>query len=134
VFRFEDENEGRSFDHVVSPLAGSDVEISKVVAIGRDITDRNRAEDTLRESVERSPRQHQWLPVWREDGRGDKTERHPETESSFRAHKTGRNPEPRQELYAGIQQDSAQSATLGSGSSRSGPCASLPMPGGWKHV
>lgn len=45
--RFEDENDGRFFDHIVYPILGSDGKVEKVVAIARDITARRRAAEEL---------------------------------------------------------------------------------------
>jgi PAS domain S-box-containing protein len=53
VVRFDDERNGRFFDHVIYPVADSDPPKNKFVAIARDITEHVRAREELRESTER---------------------------------------------------------------------------------
>lgn len=51
--RFEDENRGCYFDHVVYPVIGPDGKVSKAVALGRDVTHRKHLENDLRQSKEK---------------------------------------------------------------------------------
>ena len=53
VVRFEDERDGRYFDHVIYPIVESDRSINKFVVIARDITKRKLTEKALGETEER---------------------------------------------------------------------------------
>ena len=53
VVRFEDERDGRYFDHVIYPIVESDRSINKFVVIARDITKRKLTEKALGEPEER---------------------------------------------------------------------------------
>ena len=50
--RYEDERDGRWYDTVAYPIL-VDGEVTRIAMIARDITDRKKAEDKLRESEER---------------------------------------------------------------------------------
>jgi PAS domain S-box-containing protein len=50
--RFEDERDGIWFDTVVYPIISDGGEVNKIAIIARDITDRRRIEEALRESEE----------------------------------------------------------------------------------
>ncbi len=50
--RFEDERDGVWFDTVVYPIISDGGEVNKIAIIARDITDRRRIEEALRESEE----------------------------------------------------------------------------------
>ena len=50
--RYEDERDGRWYDTVAYPII-VDGEVTRIAMIARDITDRKKSEDDLRESEER---------------------------------------------------------------------------------
>jgi len=52
MVRYEDERDGRWFDTVAYPIIVNE-EVTRIAMIARDITDRKRSEDALRESEER---------------------------------------------------------------------------------
>jgi len=53
AIRFEDEREGVWFDTVAYPIMSETREVNKIAIIARDITDRRRIEEALRESEEK---------------------------------------------------------------------------------
>ena len=53
MVRFEDERDGRHFDHVIYPVVEPDGDINKFVVFARDITKLKKTEEALRESEER---------------------------------------------------------------------------------
>lgn len=51
--RFEDERDGRYYDHVIYPVLEPNGSLNKFVIIGRDITEKKRIEKALKENEER---------------------------------------------------------------------------------
>jgi PAS domain S-box-containing protein len=51
--RFEDSQEGRWYDSIVEPILSVSGEVTRVAVVARDITDRKRTEEALRESEKR---------------------------------------------------------------------------------
>lgn len=60
IVRFEDERDGRYYDHVVYPVLKPNGSLKKFVIVGRDITERVKIEKALKENEERF-----WLAVER---------------------------------------------------------------------
>jgi len=53
IVRFEDERDGRSYDHVIYPVLEPNGSLNKLVIIGRDITEKTKIEKALKENEER---------------------------------------------------------------------------------
>ena len=53
MVRFEDERDGKWYDTVAYPILSETGEVTRIAVIARDISDRKKAEDALRESEER---------------------------------------------------------------------------------